>query len=53
MSGNKKITISRKIGSVTVKKGLKKGTYKVRVKVPSGKSPTNISRTITVRIRVK
>ena len=32
-SGNKKITIARTGGKVTVKKGLKKGTYKVKVKV--------------------
>ena len=32
-SGNKKITIAKKTGKVTVKKGLKKGTYKVKVKV--------------------
>ena len=29
--GNKKITISKKTGTVTVKKGLKAGTYKVKV----------------------
>ena len=33
VSGNKKITIAKKTGKVTVKKGLKKGTYKVKVKV--------------------
>lgn len=32
-SGNKKITIAKKTGKVTVKKGLKRGTYKVKVKV--------------------
>lgn len=32
-SGNKKITIAKKTGKVTVKKGLKKGTYSVKVKV--------------------
>ena len=33
VSGNKGITINKKTGKVTVKKGLKKGTYKVKVKV--------------------
>jgi len=33
VSGNKKITVNTKSGKVTVKKGLKKGTYKVKVKV--------------------
>ena len=32
-SGNKKITIAQKTGKVTVKKGLKKGTYKVKVRI--------------------
>ena len=32
-SGNAKITIAKKTGKVTVKKGLKQGTYKVKVKV--------------------
>ncbi|SDB35803.1 BspA family leucine-rich repeat surface protein [Eubacterium oxidoreducens] len=32
-SGNKKIKINEKTGNVTVKKGLKKGTYKVKVEV--------------------
>lgn len=31
--GNAKITISKTTGNVTIKKGLKKGTYKVKVKV--------------------
>ncbi len=33
VSGNKKITINKKTGKVTVAKGLKKGTYKVKVKI--------------------
>ena len=32
-TGNKKITINKKTGKVTVAKGLKKGTYKVKVKI--------------------
>lgn len=32
-SGNKKITVNKKTGKVTVGKGLKKGTYKVKVKI--------------------
>jgi len=34
--GNKKITINKKTGKVTVTKGLKKGTYQVKVKVKAG-----------------
>ncbi|MBR3201071.1 MAG: CehA/McbA family metallohydrolase [Mogibacterium sp.] len=33
VSGNKKITINKATGKIKVKKGLKKGTYKVKVKV--------------------
>ena len=33
VSGNKKIKINKKTGKITVKKGLKKGTYKVKVKI--------------------
>ncbi len=53
-SGNKKITVS-KSGKITVKKGLKKGTYKVKVKVSSA-STANYnasSKTVTVKVVVK
>ncbi|WP_026509692.1 endo-1,4-beta-xylanase [Butyrivibrio sp. LC3010] len=33
ISGNKKIKVNSKTGKITVKKGLKKGTYKVKVKI--------------------
>lgn len=33
LGGNSKITVSSKTGKLTVKKGLKKGTYKVKIKV--------------------
>ncbi|MBQ9014696.1 MAG: leucine-rich repeat domain-containing protein [Firmicutes bacterium] len=55
-SGNKKITISKTTGKLTLKKGLKKGTYKVKVKVTaSGNSNYNASagKTVTVTIKVK
>ena len=55
-SGNKKITIAKKTGKVTVKKGLKKGTYKVKVKVKAaGNANYNASAwkavTFTVKVR--
>ena len=53
-SGNKKITIS-KAGKVTVKKGLKKGTYKVKVKVKAAGN-TNykaLTKIVTFTIKVK
>ena len=54
-SGNKKIKIS-KAGTVTVKKKLRKGTYKVKVKVrAAGNSNYNASsyKTVTFKIKVK
>lgn len=55
-SGNKKITVNKKTGKITIKKGLKKGTYKVKVKVQAlGNNLYKKSKvkTVTVRIRVK
>ena len=55
-SGKKKITINKKTGKVTVKKGLKKGTYKVKVKVKAaGNANHNAStwKTATFKIKVK
>ena len=55
-SGNNKITINKTTGKVTVKKGLKKGTYKVKVKVKA-KGNTNYKasavKTVTFTIRIK
>ncbi len=54
-SGNKKITINKKTGKITVKKGLKKGTYKVKVKVKAAGNTTYKATTkiVTVTIKVK
>ncbi len=54
VSGNKKIKIS-KAGKVTVKKGLKKGTYKVKVKVSIAATGNYAaaSTTKTIKIKVK
>ena len=54
--GSKKITINRKTGKVTVKKGLKKGTYKVKVKVrAAGNSNYKASgwKTVTFKVKIK
>ena len=55
VSGNKKITINKKTGKITLKKGLKKGTYKLKVKVTaSGTSKYKKAvKTVTVKIKVK
>ena len=55
-SGNKKITINKKTGKVTIKKGLKKGTYKVKVKVKAAGTANykaSPAKTVTFTIKVK
>jgi len=56
VSGDKKITINKKTGKVTVAKGLKKGTYKVKVKIKA-KGNTNYKasayKTVTFKIVIK
>ena len=55
VNGNNKITINKKTGKVTIKKGLKKGTYKVKMKIKA-KGNTNYKasafKTITFKIKV-
>ena len=53
-SGEKKITVAKN-GKITVKKGLKKGTYKVKVKVTAAGNANYKSsiKTVTVTIKVK
>ena len=52
--GNKKITVAKN-GKITVKKGLKKGTYKVKVKVTAAGNATYkaATKTVTVTVKVK
>ena len=54
-SGNKKIKINKKTGKVTVKKRLRKGTYKVKVRVNAAGNENYkaASRTVTFKIKVK
>ena len=54
-SGNKKITVAKKTGAVTVKKGLKKGKYKVKVKVRAAgnKNYKAATKTVSFTVRVK
>ncbi|MDO4538706.1 MAG: hypothetical protein Q4B54_11130, partial [Coriobacteriales bacterium] len=54
ISGNKKITINS-AGKITLKKGLKKGTYKVRVKVTAAGTTAYKAgaKTVTLSIKVK
>ena len=54
-SGDKKITIAKKGGKVTVKKGLKKGTYKITVQVAAAGNASykSLKKTVTFKIKVK
>lgn len=53
-SGNSKITIAKTTGKVTVKKGLKKGTYsiKVRVKAAGTKNYKALTKSVTFKVKV-
>ena len=55
LSSGKKVTVSKN-GTVTVAKGLKKGTYKIKVKATAAATKTNYkaaSKTFTVKVVVK
>ena len=54
-SGNKKISINATSGKITLKKGLKKGTYKVKMKVQDHGTKKFKAKTkvVTFRIKVK
>ena len=54
-SGNKKITINKKTGKITVKKGTKKGTYKIKVKVTAAGNNNykKGSKIVTVKVKIK
>ena len=55
VSGNKKITVNAKTGKIMLKKGLKKGTYTIKVKVLAAGN-TNYSKAtkqVTIKIKVK
>ncbi len=53
VSGNSKITINKSTGKVTVKKGLKKGTYKVKIKVKAAGNANYKAGTKTVTFTIK
>jgi hypothetical protein len=51
-SKTKKITISKKTGKLTIKKGLKKGTYKFKIKVKAAGTKTYAAKTVTKKVKV-
>lgn len=54
-SGNKKISVNKKTGKVRVRKGLKKGTYKIKIRVTAAgnKNYTSAKKVVTATIVVK
>ena len=52
-SGNAGITINKTTGAVTIKKGLKKGTYKIKVAVKAEGNANYKAGTKTVTVTVK
>lgn len=55
VGGSKKLTISKTTGKIKVKKGTKKGTYKIKIKVKTAATANYVagSKTVTVKVRVK
>ena len=53
--GSKKILINKKTGKVTIKKKLRKGTYKLKVKVKAAGTSKykDATKKVTVNIKVK
>ncbi|MBR2675176.1 MAG: leucine-rich repeat domain-containing protein [Mogibacterium sp.] len=53
--GNKKIKINKKTGKITIKKGLKKGTYKIKVKVTAAgdEKYDSADKTLTIKIKIR
>lgn len=52
---SKKLSINKTTGKITVKKGTKRGTYKIKVKVTAAGNATYqaVSKTVTVKVRVR
>ena len=51
--GDKKLTINRTTGAITVKKGTKKGTHKIKVAVTAAGNENYEAGTKTVNVKVK
>lgn len=52
-SGNSKITVSKKTGKITVKKGLKKKTYKLKVRIKAAGTGNYKAKTSTVTVNIR
>ena len=51
-SGNKKLTVAKN-GTITIRKGLSKGTYTLKVKVTAAGNSTYKAKTKTVAVKIK
>ncbi len=53
LSGQKKININKKTGAITVAKGLKKGVYKIKVKVTASGNTAYKPKSVTVTVKIE
>lgn len=53
LSGSKKITVNKKTGKLTVKKGTRKGTYTIKIKVTANGNSNYKSGSKTVKVKIK
>ncbi len=53
LSGNKKLTVNKKTGKITIKKGIKKGTYTLKIKVATGATANYKAGSKTVKVKIK
>ena len=53
--GSGRLTVNARTGAVTVKKGTRRGSYKIKIRVTAGKTANYLSavKTVTVSVRVK
>ena len=55
-SGSKRLTVNAKTGKITVKKGTKKGTYKIKIEVVAAGNANYLAskaKTVSVKVKVK
>ncbi len=53
VKGSKKIKVSKKTGKITVKKGLKKKTYTIKIKVTAAGNSIYKAKSKTVKVKIK
>lgn len=55
VSGDKKLTVNKTTGAITIKKGSPKGTYKAKIKISAAKKGNYkaATKTVTVKVTVK